>query len=151
MKKLIAYSLLSLALLPFAAIAQQTVETKEKEIRALEERERVAVLKEDVSALEKIWSDQFIVNNPQNEISADRSAVFDRIKKGVISYAQFDRKIESIKFSDDVAIVMGSETVLRKGDTPAQVIHRRFTNIWKKSGTTWQVIARHASVICSRN
>lgn len=151
MKKLFACSLLSFVLLPLAIVAQQPQDTKEKEIREVEELERVAVLKEDVTSLERIWSEQFIVNNPQNEISADRTAVFDRIKKGLISYAQFDRKIESIKFSDDIAVVMGSETVLRKGDTAAQTIHRRFTNIWKQSGKTWQLIARHASVICPRN
>ncbi len=150
MKILVVCSLLTL-IAPFTIFAQQPVDTKEKEIRALEEQERTAVLKEDVSALEKLWSGRFIVNNPQNEISADRNAVFDRIKKGLISYAQFDRKVESIKFNEEIAIVMGSETVLRKGDTAAQVINRRFTNIWKKSGTTWQLIARHASVICPRN
>ena len=148
MNRLFAFALLLLVLVPLTIVAQ---EPKEKEIRALEERERMAVLKEDIPALEKLWSKQFIVNNPQNEISADRGAVFDRIKKGLISYAQFDRKIESIKFSDDIAIVMGSETVLRKGDTQAQALQRRFTNIWKKSGTTWQMIARHANVICPRN
>ena len=109
------------------------------------------MLKGDVPTLEKLWPEQFIVNNPQNEVSADRNAVFDRIKKGLISYAQFDRKIESIKFNEDLAIVMGSEVVLRTGDTPAQIINRRFTNIWRKSGLSWQLIARHASVICPRN
>lgn len=150
MKTLLICSLLTL-IAPFAIVAQQPVDTKEKEIRALEELERVAVLKEDVPALEKLWSEQFIVNNPQNEVSADRSAVFDRIKKGLISYAQFDRKLESIKFSGEIAIVMGSETVLRKGDTKEQAVQRRFTNIWKQSSTSWQLIARHASVICPRH
>jgi hypothetical protein len=109
----------------------------------------MAVLNEDVAALERLWSDQFIVNNPQNEISPDRNAVIDRVKRGLIRYSAFERHIEAIRFNQDIAIVMGSETVVPKGD-PArsnQTVRRRFTNIWRKSGANWQIIARHANVI----
>lgn len=121
----------------------------ENTIRSLEEQERAAVLKEDVPALEQLWSEQLIVNTPQSEISADRSVVFDRIKRGLIRYSQFDRLIEAIRFNGDLAIVMGSETVVRKGDpaTATPAVHRRFTNIWRKSGSTWRMIARHANVV----
>ena len=109
----------------------------------------MAVLKEDVQALERLWSEQLIVNTPQNEISADRSVVLDRVKRGLIRYSQFDRRIESIRFNEDLAIVMGSETVVRKGDTASatQAVRRRFTNIWRRSGPTWRMIARHANVV----
>ena len=48
-----------------------------------------------------------------------------------------------------VAIVMGSEMVVPKADGGGSIpsVQRRFTNIWKKSGTTWRAIARHANVI----
>jgi ketosteroid isomerase-like protein len=124
----------------------------ETAIRSLEEQERAAVLNEDVPALERLWSEQFIVNNPQNEISADRNAVLDRVKRGLIRYSQFERRIESIRFDGDVAIVMGSETVVRKGDTAGAppTVRRRFTNIWRQSGSTWHMIARHANVVPGR-
>ena len=148
MKRLLAYALVSMLLVgPLSIRAQELLASKEGEIRSLEEQERMAVLKEDVSTLERLWSEQFIVNNPQNEISPDRNAVFDRIKSGLIRYSQFDRRIEVIRFNEDIAIVMGSETVLRKGDAQAQTVHRRFTNVWRKSGKTWQLIARHANVV----
>jgi rhodanese-related sulfurtransferase len=126
-----------------AAVKQAAAE--ENTIRSLEEQERAAVLKEDVDALEQLWSEQLIVNNPQNEISADRSVVIDRVKRGLIRYSLFERRIESIRFNEDLAIVMGSETVVRKDDTA--VVQRRFTNIWKKSGPAWRMIARHANVV----
>ena len=109
----------------------------------------MAVLNEDVQALERLWSEQLIVNTPQNEISADRSVVLDRVKRGLIRYSQFERRIESIRFNKDLAIVMGSETVVRKGDTASatQPVRRRFTNIWRESGPTWLMIARHANVV----
>src|SRR5262245_14694470 len=131
MKRVFTCSLLALLLTsPLTIDAQEPLATRETEIRALDEQERLAVLKEDVAALERLWSDQLIVNNPQNEISADRNAVFDRIKKGLIRYSQFDRRIEAIRFNGDIAIVMGSETVVPKSETanPAQAVNRRFTN-----------------------
>jgi ketosteroid isomerase-like protein len=135
--------------LPVSARSEEPRDATESAIRALEEQERTAVLEEDVPALERLWSDQLIVNNPQNEISADRNVVLGRVKGGLIRYSQFERRIESIRLNDGVVIVMGSETVVRKVDTPGDTrpVHRRFTNIWKKSGGTWRMIARHANVV----
>jgi ketosteroid isomerase-like protein len=121
----------------------------EQEIRRLEQMEVDAVLRMDLTTLEGLWSPSFIVNNPQNGISADRSVVFDRIKRGLISYSDYQRRIEAIRFDGDIAIVMGSETVVPKGGTGSSVepLHRRYTTIWKKSGTRWLAIARHANVV----
>lgn len=145
---------LFLAGLPLIAPAQseEPLSAEERTIRSLEEQERIAVLNEDIAALERIWAEQFIVNNPQNGISADRAAVLDRVRRGLIRYSKFERRIEAIRFDGDIAIVMGSETVMPKSAAADsnQAIHRRFTNIWRKSGTTWRVIARHANLIISK-
>jgi hypothetical protein len=132
-----------------AAQSEEPLAARERAIRSLEEQERTAVLAENVPELERLWSEQFIVNNPQNEVSADRKAVLERVKRGLIRYSQFERRIESIRFDRDIAIVMGSETVVRKGDAAgaAPAVHRRFTNIWRESGGTWRMIARHANVV----
>jgi ketosteroid isomerase-like protein len=143
-------SLLLVSLPPIvAAQSQEPLSGDERTIRALEEQERIAVLNEDVAALERLWAEQFIVNNPQNEISADRNAVLDRVRRGLIRYSKFERRIEAIRFNDDIAIVMGSESLVPKSGTAgsSQAVHRRFTNIWRKTGTTWRTIARHANVV----
>src|SRR5262245_13802749 len=129
--------------------AEEARTNDERVIRELEAQEVAAVLKQDVAALERLWSPQMIVNNPQNGISANRDAVIDRVKRGLIRYTSFDRQTEAIRVSGDLAIVMGSETVLPKGDAPraGQTLHRRSTNIWARSGSTWRVVARHANVI----
>lgn len=48
----------------------------------------------------------------------------------------------------DVAIVMGSERVVPKSASgvAGPPVQRRYTNIWKRSGTTWRAIARNANV-----
>ena len=153
MSKQLLASLVALLLagspLIVAAQSQEPRSAEESAIRSLEEQERMAVLNGDIVALERLWAEQFIVNNPQNEISANRDAVLDRVRRGLIRYSKFERRIEAIRFSEDIAIVMGSETVVPKNDDAGsnQAVHRRFTNIWRKTGTTWRVIARHANVI----
>lgn len=141
--------LLTCSLSVSAAQSEEPLAAKESTIRSLEEQERTAVLKEDVQTLERLWSEQLIVNTPQNEISADRSVVLDRVKRGLIRYSQFERRIEMVRFNGDLAIVMGSEVVVRKGDeaSATQAVRRRFTNIWRESGRTWRMIVRHANVV----
>lgn len=153
MTKRVAGPLLSLllgcSLSVSAAPPEEGDPAEENTIRSLEEQERMAVLNEDVKALERLWAEQLIVNNPQNEISADRSVVLDRVKRGLIRYSQFERRIEAVRIGGDLAIVMGSETVVRRSDAPtaAQAVRRRYTNIWRKVGPTWRMIARHANVV----
>ncbi|PKN88484.1 MAG: DUF4440 domain-containing protein [Chloroflexi bacterium HGW-Chloroflexi-8] len=128
---------------------KENLSNDEVVIRQLEEQECQAVLKQDVSTLERLWSEEFIVNNPQNKISTSRGNVLALIKQGLIGYTAFERRIESIRINADIAIVMGAELVEPIGDAPraGMTVERRFTNIWRKQGTEWHMIARHANVI----
>lgn len=130
-------------------MSEEKFESDENIIRQLEEDERQAVLQQDVDALQQLWAEEFIVNNPQNQISRSRGDVLALVQRGLIRYARFERRIESIRFFTDIAIVMGAEIVEPIGDAPhaGGIVERRFTNIWRKHGTTWQMIARHANAI----
>jgi ketosteroid isomerase-like protein len=135
-----------------AAWAAKGMSADEKAIRALEEQQVAAVLAEDIPTLERLWAEEMIVNNPQNGITPTRNDVLDRVRRGLIRYSSFKYQIEAIRFSGDIAIVMGSETVVRIGAmaTGTQPVHRRYTTIWQKSGSTWRAIARHASVVAEK-
>ena len=128
---------------------KENFDSEEDVIRQLEEQERQAILQQDVAALEHLWAEELIVNNPQNLISPNRDAVLALVKKGLIRYAAFERRIEPIRFSADIVIVMGAETVEPVGDAPraGARVERRFTNIWRRQDPTWHMIARHANVI----
>ena len=129
--------------------AEEAMTSDERTIRSLEEQEVVAVLNQDVAALERLMSERIIVNNPQNGITPDREGVLDRVRKGLIRYSSFERRIEAIRIDGDVAIVMGLEVVVPKGEAPraGETVRRRYTNIWKRSGSGWKSIARHANVV----
>ena len=129
------------------AAATPAVVRDEARIRSLEEQERTAVLKQDLAALERIWSESYMVNAPMNVIAPNRAVVLDIFRQGLAHYASFDRKIEEIRFDGDLAIVMGAETVQPIGKAPlaGQTVQRRFTHIWKKEAGDWRLIARHAN------
>lgn len=148
-------ALLLAALLSSAAFAQsqpRASASQEETIRALENQEREAVLAADTATLERLWAESMIVNNPQSSISADRNVVLGLVRSGRIRYSSFTRTIEAIRFDGDLAIVMGAEEVAAAGDAPraGQAVHRRFTNLWKKRGATWVMVARHANITPSR-
>src|SRR5215217_3440285 len=119
----------------------------EREITRLDLAHADAILRGDLAALDKLWTTDFKVNNPFNEI--DKA---DRIRTGAVTYASFLRVPESVLVHGDTVIVMGREEVVPKGSSPdaGKTINRRYTNIWMKRSGKWRLIARHASVICQK-
>lgn len=129
----------------------------EELVRSLDDQERAAALKRDVAALERLWSDQFTVNAPNNQVVIGKAAVLDTfVHAGVINFSSFERQIEFVRVDGGFAIIMGLETVRPISDAPSaglvagQAVRRRFTNIWKKEAGTWRLFARHANVIPTR-
>jgi hypothetical protein len=129
----------------------------EQIVRSLDDRERIAALNRDVPALERLWSEQFTVNAPNNRVVVGRQANLDTfVRGGIINFASFERAIEFARVDGNFATIMGLETVVPKTDAPSagltagRPVRRRFTNIWKKEGDTWRLYWRHANVIPSR-
>jgi ketosteroid isomerase-like protein len=129
----------------------------EEVVRSLDDQERIAALKRDVAALERLWSERFTVNAPNNQVVVGRRAVLDTfVGAGVINFSSFERQIEFMRVEGDFAFIMGLETVRPITDAPAaglvagQTVHRRFTNIWKREDGTWRLFARHANVMPRR-
>src|ERR671918_382923 len=93
----------------------------EQEIRKLDLAHANAILRGDLATLDKLWTVDFKVNNPFNEI--DKA---DRIRTGAVTYSSFIREPESVVVHGDTVIVMGRETVVPKGGSPdaGQTINR---------------------------
>jgi len=129
----------------------------EATVRSLDDQERVAALNRDTIALERLWSDEFVVNAPNNKVSVGKQAALDAfVRGGIINFSSFERQIEFSRADGDFAFIMGLETLVPLSDAPSfglkagQPTHRRFTNIWKRKAGTWRLYARHANVISSR-
>lgn len=132
----------------------QTDSSDERVVSALDEQERLAALNRDVSELKRLWSEDFTVNAPNNQVVVGRQGNLDAfVRSGIINFTTFDRSVEFIQVDGPFAVIMGLETVVPKEDAPSvglvagQQVHRRFTNIWRQEGNTWRLYWRHANVI----
>ena len=141
------FPLLFLILVPFCAYCQPK-ETPAQKIRRLEETERTLVINGETEKLFKIWTDDYVVNNPGNMVMTAEQ-IKSSIRGGGMRSVSYTKNIEKITFVKDIAIVMGSEIVEPKDklDNGGKNTTRRYTNIWIKSDTTWQLAARQASNI----
>ena len=149
MKKLPLIAVI-IAIIASGSVSGQSAKQKariEQEIRKLDAAHADAILRGDLAALDKIWTTDFKVNNPFNEI--DKA---DRIRTGAVTYSSFVRVPESIQVFKDTVIVMGRETAVPGGISPdaGKTINRRYTNIYMKREGVWRLVARHASVICQK-
>lgn len=135
----------------FWANAQDNSKT-EAEIRRLEQTGATAILNGDTNTLKQMWAPEFLVNTPGNQVTETRDSILLIEKAGMLVYSTYEKVIERMQFQKNTVITMGHETIVSKNDTrilkAGQVYKRRFTNIWMKKNGKWQLIARHASLIC---
>ncbi|MCM3901440.1 MAG: nuclear transport factor 2 family protein [Pyrinomonadaceae bacterium] len=150
--KLILLAAVVIFVVPGLLLAQSAKQNDalEQEIRKLDFAEADGLLRKDVAVLEKLWAEDFTVNNPRNGISNGREAVVALIRNGTIDYSSFVREVETMLFHGDTVIVMGLETIKPVGNAPfaGQTVRRRFTHFWMKRKGKWLLTARHANVIC---
>jgi ketosteroid isomerase-like protein len=150
--KLILLAAVVTFVVPGSVLAQSVKQNNalEQEIRRLDMAEADGLLHKDVAALEKLWAEDFTVNNPRNGISNGRKEVVALIRNGIIDYSSFVREVETMLFHGDTVIVMGLETIKPVGNAPfaGQTVRRRFTHFWMKRKGKWLLTARHANVIC---
>ena len=146
--KLMLLTAVLIFIIPGLVLAQaKRSNAVEQEIRKLEEEQVDALLRDDVATIKRNWAEDYVVNNPFNEVVDARQGP---IQAGTLRYSSFIRAIERVLIRGEVVIVMGRETVVPKGTSPdsGKTINRRFTNIWMKRKGKWLLTARHANVIC---
>jgi ketosteroid isomerase-like protein len=119
----------------------------EQEIRRLEKYWTELLDKGDTTSLLKIWSKDYVVNNPYGKIVTPKDII--ALMKSGHKFPTVTRIIENITFNQNIAIVMGKEL-----QQPADMvtnqeewIPRRFTNVWIRSENGWQLAARQSSAI----
>ncbi len=145
MKK-ISFFLICFTLINILAFEQSDDEI---EIRELEKHWTQLLDKGDTTSLLKIWSENYVVNNPKGKIVIPKDIV--ALMKSGHKFPAVKRIIENITFNQDIAIVMGKELQQPANKTInlEQWIPRRFTNVWIKTTNGWQLAARQSSKVFS--
>jgi ketosteroid isomerase-like protein len=119
----------------------------EQQIRRLEKHWTELLDNGDTTSLLKIWSKDYVVNNPNGKIVTPEEIV--ALMKSGHKFPKVERIIEKITFNQDIAVVMGKELQQPASLTTNQDewIPRRFTNVWIKAEDGWQLAARQSSQI----
>ncbi len=153
MQTLVTYAVLLAAMssaFTIGAVCQapQNSTSPEQEVRRLSAEEVNAFLHNDAAAMERIWSDDFVVTNPLNRL-ATKKQVLDMVHSGFLVITSYDRQIEYLHVYGDTVIVAGPETVLWGGRMPnaGKSEHLRFTAVWMLQNGRWQEVARHANIV----
>ena len=120
----------------------------ETEVRRANTEEVDAFLHNDPGALDRLWSEEFVVTNPLNKF-VTKQQVLGMIHAGILVITSYDRQIEYLRVYGETVIAAGSETVVWGGKMPnaGKTEHLRFTAIWMKQRGHWQEVARHANII----
>jgi ketosteroid isomerase-like protein len=105
---------------------------------------RAAFLAGDVAVLDRLWTDDFLVNSPLSMVN-DKPRTLALLQAGRIRHTSLAFEIERISCHGDVVVVMGRDRVTDGPD--ATVSHRRFTNLWRLDRGAWRCFARHANVV----
>jgi len=137
--------------LPLIASGQTIKGTQlESTLRKLDIEAAKAIQEKDEKGIARYFAASSVINNPRNGLTIGSQGIIESLRAGLINYFSFERQIESIQLLGDTAILMGSETIVMKGPGGGEgaTTRRRYTNVWKKMGKSWQIVARQASVIC---
>lgn len=119
----------------------------EQEIRRLEKHWTELLDNGDTTSLLKIWSKDYVVNNPNGEIVTPEK-IFALMKRGH-KFPKVERFIEKVTFNQNIAIVMGRELQQPANLTTNQEewVPRRFTNVWIRAENGWHLTARQSSEV----
>ena len=144
--KILNLFLISFIVATTVAVGQSSDEIK---IKQLEKHWTELLNMGDTTSLFEIWSENYVVNNPNGEIVTPKEIV--ALMKSGHKFPAVERIIEKITFNQDIAIVMGKELQQPQNMTTNHDdwIPRRFTNVWIKTKEGWQLAARQSTQILS--
>ncbi len=140
---------LGIALLVSAAPAwAQSPHQAEADILRLEALEITTVQRGDTLALRQLWHQEFVVNNPYNQI-VTRPQILAFMRQGQRDYSTVERVVERVTLVDNLAIAMGHEIVTPQRATrfAGKVERRQYTGIRLKTKAGWRLTARQASIV----
>jgi hypothetical protein len=106
------------------------------------------MLAADLATLGRLWSSGFVVNASDNTVKEKEQAL-RAVRESRIASSAFDRSVERVVANGDLAISMGGEIVVPKGDRPdaGTGVSRRYSHVWQMIDGSWVLIARHANVV----
>lgn len=152
MKTLGALGALMILATSHTSVAQAAASLKmPPEIGAAYGRLGKAIQAHDVEGVKAVWSEDFIVNSPNNSILR-RDEVIAAMSDDLLAYREFEKHVEYVGQHGDATIVMGHDTMVPlKGPGAGKHVVRPFTDVWMKDPDGWKLIARQATIAAAND
>lgn len=118
----------------------------------MDQKNAAVIVKPDSAALVALLDPGFTINRTTGSVVSGRAKTQELFQKGIVGYDSFSVQTEHVLVKSAIlAISMGSEVVTLSGNsgTKGQPVKRRFTHVWTKENNQWQLLARHANVLCT--
>ena len=148
LSSMIAAAILSVSLAGFSqGMIQSTAELSkdERAIRDIEQTYRDAVLRQDVTALDRILADDFVATSSRGEIRNKAQEVAD-IKPAQPSpdfvTEGFDLDDIKVRVFDNTAVVTGRSVLKVKYKGQSNTATFRYTRVYVKRKGGWQAVAQ---------
>ena len=125
------------------------IDQAEVEVRELDQIQAKAWLDRDKAALQRYWSPEFVLQAPSNQILT-REGVFREMQTPRLAggLASMERTVERVTKFGDIVISMGVDHYVPKNRPNAGLVReQRYTNVWRRDGNSWRMIARHAHAL----
>jgi len=117
-----------------------------KEIVEAEESLRLAMISSDIEVLNQLLSKDLIFTNHLGQILS-KSDDLAAHTKGDFKIHDLSLSDQIIKPSGNVVIVSAQANIAGSYKGEATNGNFRFTRVWEKRGSKWQVLAGHASIV----
>lgn len=114
------------------------------EVLAADEARYLALQAVDVAALERLLGNDLFYTHSSTQID-DKAAYIDSVRTGKVVYRETLRSDHRVVAYGCVAVMTGRGDFKVELDGKPLEVHIRFTNVWEKRGTGWQMVAWQAT------
>ena len=109
-------------------------------IRLLESRRYRAMCEADAQTLDQLLGDSLVYTHSYGGADT-KSSYLDGMRSKKWVYRSIERPVEDIQVHGDCAVVTGQVRIELLSDGKPKTLNSRFTNVWVKGATGWQMVA----------
>ena len=122
----------------YAGLAYANTEGTKREIAALENRLREALIERDTGVMEELYTEDLILIHPTGQVD-DKAARIAGTLSREVDFASIDRSEVVTRVLGDTVVVMGLSTVRIAGfDADVKI---RKIGVWTRDDGNWRMIA----------
>lgn len=105
-----------------------------------------ALINHDTAMLNRLYAEEFVYTNPEGKV-LNRQDQITSIAVSEMKWETGGSEDVKVKVYGDMAVMTGA--FMAKGNYRGNplTIHERYTAVWRKKDTTWQMVAEQGNIV----